>query len=151
MPRYRRAAGRVEGVAEGAQGHSVARAGQVWQLRPALPLDLVGLNGVRSARRALSPDRDHTPAGVSRAHAPGGRRHGLELRPAVALRVIPLERPQVRVRRQLASADGVQVAAIGGGAEMLTRGGNIGTVLPALAVEPLGLADELAVRLSADD
>ena len=67
------------------------------------------------------------------------------------MRVVALERLRVLVRRQRASADGVEVAAVGRRAEVLARGRDVGLVGPPLAVEDLGLRDELALGLAADD
>ena len=68
-----------------------------------------------------------------------GRQSG----PPVGGRVVALHRVGVAAGGELAAAHGVQVVPIGRGGEVVTGHRDAGAVVPGLAVEDLGLADQL--------
>src|SRR5438128_10905546 len=93
-------------AADGGDADPVARRGQVWASRPRTGPLVIDLDLFEGARRLLAADEVN--AAVPRCGAdttPGCRRVG-EFFPAIGLRQITLERPEVRRERETPARDG---------------------------------------------
>ena len=104
---------------------------------------VVGLDGAGDAGGRFAADDDELAVDDGGAGAADRLRRGSQGGPAVGFRVVALHDVGVAAGAEFASADGVEVAGVGGDREVVAGHRDVAGVAPAGAVIDLGLGDQL--------
>ena len=139
------AADGVEGIADGGDPEAVAARVEGGQGGPGGGggAQVVGLDGAGDAGGRFAADDDQLAIDDGGAGAADRLRHGRQGGPPVGFRVVALHGVGVAAGGELAAADGVEVAGVGGDGEVVAGHRDVGGVAPAGAVVDLGLGDQL--------